>query len=147
MTSTTPTKNDVSDNVISVDFSKGRSTTKPKTATPAPKPAVKVSMDDAVKLMVFTLMISDSKVQVRLVTGVDGVVIPESMRGEVVQVLNFSKKFGIADFNYDQRGVRASLGFAGVNSFCDIPWPAVFAVACEKTGAVCAWPNAMSPEP
>jgi hypothetical protein len=135
----------MSENVISVDFSKGRSTTKPK--MPAQAAAVKVSMDDAVKLMVFTLMIAESKVQVRLATEVEGVVIPESLRGEVVQVLNFSKKFGVPDFNYDHRGVRASLSFNGVDSLCDIPWPAVFAMACEKTGAVCAWPNAMIPEP
>lgn len=133
------------ENVISVDFSKGRSTTKPK--MPAPESRVSASMDDVVKLMVFTLMIAESKVQVRLATEVEGVVIPESLRGEKIQVLNFSKKFGIADFDYDQCGVRASLSFNGVDSFCDIPWPAVFAMVCEKTSAACVWPNAMLPEP
>ena len=51
-----------------------------------------------------------------------------------------------ADFVYDDHGVRASLGFQGVPTFCDIPWAAVYSMRSHLTHETVMWPSSMPEE-
>ncbi len=130
------------DNVTHVDFSKGR--VRPRIEPPQ-APVVQPAADIAagMKPVVFRLFIVDSKVLVRIVTTTPGLILPEALKAQPVQALNFSHKFGVADFSYDDLGVRATLGFGGVNVFCDVPWAAVFGIVNHKTNEAVMWPNSM----
>lgn len=135
------------DNIIAVDFSRGRSK---RADTPPAMPAAKLKREhtlyDATKLAVFHLFIADSMVFVRFKTQEPGVVVPEAVRKEKMNGLNFSKRFGISDFAFDDDGVRASLAFGGVNIFCDIPWSSVVSMTCAKTGEEIWWASSLPKE-
>jgi hypothetical protein len=67
-----------------------------------------------------------------------GVVLPAVCNTAVVH-LNFSYRYGIADFCVDEKGIRASLSFGGVPHFCDIPWTAVCGISSQVTDDFFIW--------
>ena len=83
---------------------------------------------------VFSRMIESGMVLVTLDPRVEGTVVPPEFQGHSELRLNFSYGFQIPDFDFDARGVRASLSFKGVRKLCDIPWSAVFMLYCDETG-------------
>ena len=66
--------------------------------------------------------------------------------GELQLNLNFSHKFGVADFFYDDDGVRCSLSFQGQPFFCDIPWTAVWGLTSHADGERVLWPDSLPAE-
>ena len=90
-------------------------------------------------LPIMERLLDAGKVMVHLLPGLLGVRVPSNFRHERILRLNFSYRFGIADFQVDERGVRASLSFAGVPQFCDIPWGAVVALSREVTDEIYVW--------
>ena len=78
-------------------------------------------------------------VMVHLIPNLLGVRVPAAFRDQPVLRLNFSYRFGISDFMVDERGVRASLSFGGVNHFCDIPWGAVLALSSTPADEMYVW--------
>ncbi len=90
-------------------------------------------------LPIMERLLDAGKVMVHLLPGLLGVRVPSNFRHERILRLNFSYRFGIADFQVDERGVRASLSFAGVQQFCDIPWGAVVALSSEVTDEIYVW--------
>lgn len=90
-------------------------------------------------LPIMERLLDAGKVMVHLLPGLLGVRVPAQFRQLPVLRLNFSYRFGIADFQVDERGVRASLSFGGVNQFCDIPWGAVLALSSEPTDEFYVW--------
>jgi stringent starvation protein B len=65
-----------------------------------------------------------------------GVRVPKHLRDDPALHLNFSHKFFLGDFSYDEHGVRASLGFSGQPFFCTIPWHAVWMMRSHVDGTV-----------
>ena len=57
-----------------------------------------------------------------------GVSVPERFRTDPWLVLNYSYRYNVADFTFDDSEVRASLQFAGQPYLCIVPWTAVFAI-------------------
>lgn len=131
----------VNDNVTHVDFTRGR--TRTKTETPAAKVEALAVGDGGTKLLVFRAMIAEGMVMIRFATQAPHLIVPEALKSRPVNALNFSTKFGIADFVYDGKGVRATLSFGGVNAYVDVPWPAVFGMVSHKTEETVAWPDSM----
>jgi len=78
-------------------------------------------------------------VMVHLIPGLLGVKVPAAFKSQPILRLNFSYRFGISDFMVDERGVRASLSFGGVNHFCDIPWGAVLAISSTPADEMYVW--------
>ncbi len=115
------------DNVVELDFEGGASPSEQKNVEPR-------SEKDRAKFEVFETMIADGMVMVTLDTRVDGVKVPPKFQGLSELRLNFSYLFQIEDFDFDGRGVRASLSFQGTRHFCDIPWEAVFMVYSHESG-------------
>ncbi len=91
---------------------------------------------ETAKYRVFERMVEQGMVMVTLDTRMAGVVVPDQFEGLPELRLNFSHLFQIEDFDYDERGVRASLSFEGVRRFCDVPWEAVFMLYSHETGDV-----------
>lgn len=88
-------------------------------------------------------LLEEGIIMLRILRNRDGVTLPDFLNTPVVN-LNFSYRFGISDFEVDEKGIRASLSFRGVPHFCDIPWSAVCAIISEKTDQAFAWINAFT---
>ena len=86
------------DNVIRVAFGKTEESTDP---------------DAAKKLEAFTRMIDEGMVMLTLDARKESVAVPEGHKEELQLALNFSHRFGLDDFEFDLKGVRASLSFGG----------------------------------
>jgi len=57
-----------------------------------------------------------------------GVVVPERFRKQELLVLNYSYRYHIADFDFDDDKVVASLSFGGNPFQCVVPWNAVMGI-------------------
>jgi len=57
-----------------------------------------------------------------------GVIVPGRFRLQNWLVLNYSYRYGIADFRFDDQVVEATLSFGGQPFYCRVPWTAVFAI-------------------
>ena len=55
--------------------------------------------------------------------------------------LNFSYQFHIADFNFNDVGVWATLSFHEDDFFCFVPWVAVYAIKNLKDDKYFCWPS------
>ena len=65
---------------------------------------------------------------------VEGVTVPDHLRGHMPLGLNLSRNFHLETFEIDDAGVRASLSFKGVRSLCVLPWTSILSMtADEKT--------------
>lgn len=126
---------DDEDKVVRVDFG-GRGA---KAAAPDDPAA-------AQKLEAFSVLIDKGLVLVNLDTRVDGVDVPPSHRGDLQLGLNFSLRFFIDDFQWDEHGVRASLSFGGQPYLCDVPWAAVFLVRSQVSGEAFLFPDSVPTE-
>jgi len=74
-----------------------------------------------------------------LVPTTKGVVVPEQFMGAPELVLNYSYRYHIADFNFDDERVVASLSFGGFPFQCVVPWDAVFGIGNQAEGAYCSF--------
>lgn len=59
---------------------------------------------------------------------VEGVIVPEKLKGSPTLVLNYSYRYHIADFDFDDERVVASLSFGGFPFQCVVPWDAVIGI-------------------
>lgn len=57
-----------------------------------------------------------------------GVQVPKKFAGQEMLLLNYSYRYHIQDFRFDDREVVATLTFQGVPFQCVVPWTSVFAV-------------------
>lgn len=57
-----------------------------------------------------------------------GVIVPGRFGSQGWLVLNYSFRYGIADFRFTDQEVEASLSFGGQPFYCRVPWTAVFAI-------------------
>lgn len=57
-----------------------------------------------------------------------GVEVPLHLRDDPWLVLNYSYRYNVSDFAFDDAGVTATLSFAGQGHLCFVPWTAVFAI-------------------
>lgn len=68
-----------------------------------------------------------------------GVAVPSELRGRSWLVLNYSYRFNIDDFTFDDDLVQASLSFSGIRFACRVPWEAVFAISDANSEVVRVW--------
>lgn len=98
------------------------------------------------KLTVFTSWIEQGMVMVTLDARRSDVKVPAKFQKDIQLNLNFSHRFGIQDFAYDARGVRASLSFQGQTFFCNVPWSSVYALRSHVTQEMKVWPGSIPTE-
>lgn len=73
----------------------------------------------------------------------EGVQVPTNLRGRPWLVLNYSYRYHIDDFRFDDTNVFASLSFAGTRYPCRVPWAAVFAISDAGREEIRVWPEDM----
>ncbi len=71
----------------------------------------------------------------------EGVRVPPWLRDRGWLVLNYSYRYNIADFEFDEQGVFASLSFGGRPFPCWVPWSAVFAISDADQQRLLLWPE------
>lgn len=115
------------DNVIHVDFGARRAR---RTIEEPEPPFYNVDtfvMDPLAvkKLEIFSEFVDGGMVSVTLDASAPGVCVPPQFAGRPELVLNFSHRFYIKDFTYDEHAICASLSFSGTPFYCVVPWGAV----------------------
>ncbi len=125
---------DENDNVIRVNFGK-------KEVEEVEKPEAEPD-----KFTVFTDLIENGTVMLTLDARGKGVTLPSQFESEFRLNLNFCYSFGIPDFLFNAKGLSASLSFSGVDSWCDIPWEAVYMMRSHIENNVVLFPESLPPE-
>lgn len=108
--------------------------------------AVPVDPSASEKHAVFSRFAEKGKVMVTLDARRPGVSVPSRFVDEPQLNLDFSLRFGLADFAYDARGVRASLSFQRQPFFCDVPWSAVYALFSHADNERLTWARSLPSE-
>ena len=120
-------------NVVRVDFKRAQRTSPADPTAPQ-------------KYGVFSRFVERGKVMVTLDARRPGVSVPAHLAGEPQLNLDFSERFGLVDFAYDERGVRASLSFKGQAFFCDVPWTSVYGLFSHADNGRLTWPRSLPAE-
>lgn len=128
-------KDDAADkqNVVRVDFKRAQRSSPSDPLAPQ-------------KFAVFSRFIAKGKVMVTLDARRTGVTVPSHLADEPQLNLDFSDRFGLSDFVYDERGVRASLSFNRQPFFCDVPWSSVYALFSHADNERLTWARALPQE-
>jgi stringent starvation protein B len=84
-------------------------------------------------------MLDKGLTMVHLDARAEGVDVPPQFQDDAHLRLNFSYRFNLDAFVINGTGITASLSFGGVDHFCVIPWPAVFAMTHTDTGESRVW--------
>ena len=121
------------ENVVRVDFMRAQRTSPSDPLAPQ-------------KYAVFSRFAEKGKVMVTLDARRPGVRVPSHLAKETQLNLDFSDRFGLADFVYDERGVRASLSFNRQPFLCEVPWSAVYALFSHTDNERLTWARALPPE-
>ena len=143
------TRSDDDDNIVRVDFARRGAQTKreiPRAQVAAHVDAAAPSEGESLLFDMFQKWIELGIVQVTLDARRDDVRVPAQFKGASDLCLNFSRRYGIADFAYDAHGVRASLSFAGRPSWCDVPWRAVWMLSSHVTNETLLAPREHVPD-
>lgn len=132
-------------NVVRVDF--GAKKAKPKVPVLTQPPASsELGPERPEKLRMFARLIERGMVMVTVDARKDNARVPSRLLRELQLNLNFSHKFGVADFFYDDDGVRASLSFQGTPFFVDLPWTAIYGMSSHVDGERMIWPDSLPQE-
>lgn len=100
-----------------------------------------LSLKEGDKLPLFSQWIIEGTVCVLLDARHDGVKVPVAYKNQGDLRLNFSYQFHIADFNFNQNAVFATLSFDDGEFFCFIPWDAVYAIQSSTLNNIYIWFN------
>ena len=139
--------NPPADNVVRVDFSARKPRAKaPPVVRAQPPSSTEIAAERPEKLRMFARLIEKGMVMVTVDTRANEVRVPTRFGGELQLNLNFSHRFGLEDFDYDDVGVRASLSFGGTPAFCDLPWTAVYGMTSHIDGERLLWPDSFPKE-
>lgn len=100
-------------NVISIDFSKK-------------SPDKKLNSE---KRQMFDDWLAHGSVMLTFNTKCEGIEIPKEFINQNILHLNFSHDFHIADFNFNEHFVWATLSFDSGEHFCKVPWETVISMS------------------
>lgn len=96
------------------------------------------------KLSVFNEYIESGMTMVKVYTRSPGVSLPKSIsEGNIVTSINWSYKFKVPDFSFDDKGVRGSLSFGGNIYFVDLPWSSIYAVYSHSKNETKEWKESL----
>lgn len=93
------------------------------------------------KLRCFRHLLDNGVTALHLDARAPGVQVPARFADNPWLVLNYSHRYHVADFAFDDDGVRASLTFGGVPFLCVVPWTAVFAITDDARTEGQHWPE------
>lgn len=97
------------------------------------------SSNNTSRLEIANKLLDEGVIMLHFLPQKQGVVVPIQFQNLPILRLNFSYRYGLEDFEIDEKGLRASLSFRGVNQFCDIPWSAVLGISSNITDELYLW--------
>ena len=110
----------------------------PPISVPQAESVVDVVIDPAnlrkIKREVFENSLEKGITSLHLDATVQGTRVPSHLSGQRNLVLNYSYRYQIPDFIFNEDGVVASLSFKGVHFQCVVPWDAVFGIGSHADG-------------
>ena len=113
--------------VYHVDFKKRTLVSEEKSSTePLPRSIEKFEL--------FSTLIGREMTQVLVNSLHEGVSLPEHIIGNPAVPVNWSHKFGIADFVYDADGIQGTLSFNKKNFFVVLPWNSIWMIHAPSEG-------------
>jgi stringent starvation protein B len=124
------------DKVLRVDFTQGRQT--------APTPPADPEAER--KRAAFESLIDKGMVLLTLDTRVPGAQVPPQHEGDLQLGLNFSHRFYIEDFHWNDVEVQATLSFQGQPLLTVVPWASVWMMRSHVTGEAFVFPESAPPE-
>lgn len=89
---------------------------------------------------VFAALLQDGITALHLDARHPGVRVPPWLRDRGWLVLNYSYRYNIVDFDFDDDEVFASLSFGGRPYPCRVPWSAVFGISDAGRDRLWIWP-------
>ena len=90
---------------------------------------------------IFEELIKQGAVTLTLDSRCESTVVPPQYLGDLCINLKFCHEFEIADFEYDEYGVRASLRFGQQDHFCDVPWASVYVMVGGGDYGIAVFPS------
>ena len=135
----------VKNNVVRVDFA-AKKQKPPMPQLKQPPSSSELGPERPEKLRMFARLIERGMVMITADARRDNARVPNRLAGDLELKLNFSHKFGVGDFFYDDDGVRASLSFGGQAFYVDIPWTAVYGMLSHVDGERMIWPDSLPEE-
>ncbi|MFT4705197.1 MAG: hypothetical protein ACI81R_002905 [Bradymonadia bacterium] len=137
-------EDDKADNVIRVDFRQGQVLADDEEHEPVSEPGV--IDEDEPKHVTFARLVEAGLVMVKLDARARDVSVPDQFEGVPQLHLNFSHRFNIDDFTWDEDSVRASLSFDTGDFYCVVPWSAIYVMECEAVDAIHIFPDSFPEE-
>lgn len=98
------------------------------------------------KRKLFEQLLGEGIAALHLDPRVAGVYLPSYLTDQPVLVLNYSYRYGVGDFRFDDKVVEATLSFSRQPYFCIVPWSAVFAVTTDARTEGSVWQEDLPPE-
>lgn len=130
------------DNIVSIDFGRARRKSTTDDAIPKELPALSLE-----KRRAFEELLEFGIVSIAFDPKAPLVEVPRNYRSSAHMVLNFSYRFHIHDFKFDDYGTRATLTFPEGYFCCYVPWDAVFSMHSDKAQKSLFWPDSSPPAP
>ena len=87
------------------------------------------------KLEIFKKGLENGIVMITLDATREGVSVPSRFSKDFALSLNFSYRYNLPDFAFDEEGVSATLSFDEGYFYCLVPWEAVYRIGNE------VWPE------
>jgi hypothetical protein len=107
---------------------------------------ISASKSDLEKMSYFSSLLNQGMSTIRVNTKWPGVVLPSHLKDQLITQINWSTKFQIPDFQYDELGVRGTLSFNKTPCYTDIPWAAVWSMALAHGGSSREWKESIPKE-
>lgn len=89
----------------------------------------------------FTRMIDQGLTSVLVNSWVQGVSLPRELMNQARLLLNWSYRFHLPDFEFDEVGIRGTLSFASGDHFVQLPWASIYVMFLKNGDAWAYWPE------
>ncbi len=89
----------------------------------------------------FTRMIDQGLTSVLVNSWVQGVSLPRELMNQARLLLNWSYRFHLPDFAFDEAGIRGTLSFASGDHYVKLPWASIYVMFLKNGDSWAYWPQ------
>lgn len=114
-------------------------------SAPPPAPFLPLSEADERKRDQFDAWIREGLVMTIVNTTFPDVRVPAQFVGQVMLRLNFSLRYNVPDFRWDDGGIVCTLSFGGTPFRCEVPWGAIYVLSSRELEQAMVEPRSCPP--